>query len=86
MTAVQALINKFTAGLINPLITLLFAVATLIFVWGIISYVVGSQGEPAKLQKGKQVMIWGIVGMFVMASAFGIVRLLCDFFGTSPCI
>src|SRR3989338_4327314 len=36
----------------------------------------------AKLDKGKKIMFWGIIGMFIMASAWGIVRILCNFFET----
>lgn len=86
-SAIQDLINKITLGLLNPIIKLLFAIATVMFIWGVVNYVIGSQGDDTKLKKGKQTIIWGLVGMFVMASAFGIVNLLCDFFGiTTMCV
>jgi len=80
MNAIQGLLKKIETGILNPLISLLFVLATVVFLWGIIQYVIGSQGDEKKLQQGKQAMIWGIVGLFIMASAWGIVRLLCDFF------
>lgn len=79
---VKGLINLITSEIINPLIILLFAVASMMFAWGIVRYVLGGQGSDQKTTQGKNAMLWGIIGMFVMASAWGIVSLLCEFFGT----
>lgn len=81
MTVTQ-LINNITTQVLNPLITLLFAVATMMFAWGIVQYVLGGQGSDQKMTQAKNAMLWGIIGMFVMASAWGIVRILCKFFET----
>ncbi|MBI2056499.1 MAG: hypothetical protein HYT37_03945 [Candidatus Sungbacteria bacterium] len=81
-TTVDSLVNAIIVGLLSPAIKFLFVLATVIFLYGVITYVVGSQGSDAKLDKGKKVMQWGIVGMFIMASAWGIVKVLCDFFGS----
>ena len=79
---VGQLISNITNQVLNPLIILLFAVATMMFAWGIIQYVLGGQGSDQKMTQAKNAMLWGIIGMFIMASAWGIVSLLCDFFGT----
>lgn len=78
------LLKKIQTGILNPFIAFLFVLATAVFLWGVIQYVIGSQGDQKKLDQGKQVMVWGIIGMFIMASAWGIVKLLCDFFKTCP--
>ncbi|MEK7541259.1 MAG: pilin [Patescibacteria group bacterium] len=81
MTVTQ-LINDITTKIFNPLIILLFAVATMMFAWGIVQYVLGGQGSDQKMTQAKNAMLWGIIGMFVMASAWGIVAILCKFFDT----
>lgn len=81
---VTDLINKITTQVFNPLIVLLFALATMLFAWGVVQYILGSQGSEEQVTRGKRVMFWGIIGMFIMASAWGIVNLLCDFFQTCP--
>ena len=82
MTA-HDLIAKITSQILNPLIVLLFALATVLFGWGVVRYIMGSQGgSDATVTKAKDIMVWGIIGMFIMASAWGVVYLLCDFFGT----
>lgn len=76
------LINKIITVVLTPAITLLFSLATVLFLWGVINYVIGSQGNQTKLEQGKKVMVWGIIGMAIMVSAWGIVGILCRFFGT----
>ena len=57
-------------GLVNTAIPILIGVAVIIFFWGLIQYIRKPE-EP----KGKQVMIAGLVGLFIMVSVWGIVRL-----------
>ena len=79
---IKTLLDKIQTEILNPLIQLLFVAATAIFLWGVIQYVIGSKGNEQQVQKGKQVMLWGIIGMFIMVSAWGIIKILCNFFGT----
>ena len=84
---IQSIVNKITTEVLNPLIVLLFAVATAVFVWGIVMYVIGGAGSAQKVETARRVIVYGIIGMFIMAFAWGIVRILCNFFGaTTPCI
>ncbi len=75
---IKQIIEKITTQIINPTIYLLFGVATIVFVYGIVLYII-SAGQ-GKTETGKKIMLGGIVGLFVMASAYGIVKILCDFF------
>lgn len=79
---VEGIVAKFQNEILIPIISLLFVLATVFFLWGVMLYVVGSRGDPARLEKGKKVVLWGIVGMAIMASAWGVVRLICNYFGT----
>ena len=76
------LIIKIQTEILNPLIGLLFVLATVVFMWGVIVYVIGGRGSDEDVSRGKKIMFYGIIGMAVMASAWGIVQLLCDFFTT----
>ena len=79
--SIQEIIEKITKELINPTIYLLFSAATAVFVYGIVLYIY-SAGEGGT-SKGKNIMLYGIIGLFVMASALGIVKILCNFFGNT---
>lgn len=76
----QDVINYFTCILNNSIIPLIFALALVIFVWGVVQYVINS-GEEAKKEKGRQFMIWGIIGLAVMVSVWGLVNILGNTFG-----
>jgi TRAP-type C4-dicarboxylate transport system permease small subunit len=69
-------------NILNIVIGLLFVLVTLYFIWGIVKYVTAA-GDEAKIKDGKRHMIWGIIGMVVMAGAWGIVRIVLDYFGVS---
>ena len=78
---IDQIINKITTQILNPVIVLLFTLATIFFIWGVIQYVIGSQGATGKLEKAKSAILYGIIGMFIMASAWAIVGVLQNFFG-----
>jgi hypothetical protein len=81
MTIVPFL-NKINALILNPLIILAFAVALLVFFWGIVQFI-NSETSDAKRGEGKNKIIYGLVGMFIMISAYGIIRLILNTFGLS---
>lgn len=66
--------------IINPLILLLFSLAALLFAWGILQFVARSSNEEAR-EIGRQHMLYGLLGMFIMVAVFGIIRLLLNTFG-----
>lgn len=57
------------------LIPLVFAVAFLVFIWGVYQYFIQKGGDDDR-QKGKEYMLWGIVAFFIMVSVWGLVNLL----------
>jgi len=63
---------------LNSILIIAFALLTLYFVWGVVQYVMAG-GDEEKLAKGKQHMIWGIIGMAVAAGAWGIVNLILTY-------
>ena len=77
------LLHNISKEILNPLILFLFAVAFLVFVWGIFRFIYNS-GDDTEQEEGKKAMMWGIIGMFVMVSVGGIIRLVLDTFNISP--
>lgn len=76
-TDVNKLIEA-VGGVINLLIPLVFALALLYFFWGLSKFILGG-GEDK--EKGKNIMIWGIVALFIMASVWGIINFIEDALG-----
>jgi len=66
-------------GILQPIVPLLIGLAVVIFIYGVITLIFSEGGE--KKEEGKQFMIWGIVGFFVMISMWGLVAILTNTFG-----
>ncbi|HYF12823.1 MAG TPA: hypothetical protein VD928_00795 [Candidatus Paceibacterota bacterium] len=60
----------FAGNTLNMLIPVLIALALVVFFWGLIVYIF--KKDPAT---GRQVMIAGLVALFIMVSVWGIIRL-----------
>ena len=63
--------------------------ALIVFVWGLIEFLWGlSKGQPDKDGKGKQHMLWGIVGLVIMTGSLALIQVieqtLRSFGGTFP--
>jgi succinate dehydrogenase/fumarate reductase cytochrome b subunit len=80
MQAAEQLLNKFVDYIINPLILVIFAAGFFMFVWGLVQFII-DLGEGAHREEGIEHMKWGIVGMLVMVSVYGIIALLSNTFG-----
>ena len=74
------LLNFGTCLINNSVIPLIVALAVAMFMWGVVQYVINSD-EEAKKEKGKQFMIWGIIGLVVMVGVWGLVKILGSTFG-----
>ncbi|MBI2122354.1 MAG: hypothetical protein HYT98_04500 [Candidatus Sungbacteria bacterium] len=62
----------------NLIIALLFILATLVFLFGLVKFI-ASADDPAARSKSHGLMLWGIVGMAVMAAAWGLAYLLVTY-------
>jgi hypothetical protein len=80
---IDTLLPSIFQNFVSPVIALLFALAVLLFLWGIAEFIRDAGSEDGRT-KGKQNMIWGIVGIFIMVSVFGIIRVIENTIGTNP--
>ncbi len=79
-TTLGDLMTYVTCLISNSVIPLIVSLAIAMFTWGVAQYVINSD-EESKKQKGKQFMIWGIIGLAVMFSVWGLVRIVGQTFG-----
>lgn len=76
----EGIVDVIKTDILNPLITFLIAVATVVFMWGVIQFVIHA-GEDTDRQQGIRHIIYGIVGIVIMVSAWGIINLIdCSLF------
>jgi len=77
---IKTLLAKIAAAILNPLIILAFAIAFVVFLWGVFTFI-ASEAADTKREEGKKKIIWGLFGMFIMFSAYGLIRLILGTFG-----
>lgn len=69
-------------GYIQQIVVVIFAMSVLVIIWGIFRYIFLAQGDEKQIAESKNIMFWGIVGLFVMVSVWGLVRVVQNtFFG-----
>ncbi len=74
------MVTKLENVILFPLMTLMMAVALLFFLWGCYEYVLGADSEESQTE-GKKHMLYGIIGLLVMVSAYGILKIATATFG-----
>jgi NADH:ubiquinone oxidoreductase subunit 2 (subunit N) len=78
--------GNFVINLINNvLVPVLFSIAFIVFLWGAFqTFILGANSDETK-EKGRDLMIWSLIGFFVMISIWGLVNILTGSvtFGTS---
>lgn len=72
-------VQQLNQVIFNPLIALMFAVAIVVFTWGLFGFVANAN-DVERREQGKRHMLWGVIGLFVMVGVFGIIRILLNTF------
>ena len=78
ITTIQGLLCKFNE-LLSAVLPVLIALGVVFFVWGVITYVVSGDEEAKK--KGRDRMIYGIIGLVVIVGMWGLVKIVTNTFG-----
>ena len=74
------MVNKVVFYVVNPAIYVMFSFGVLVFVYGIVEFLREMQ-KGGDTVEGKQHMLWGFIGMFIMVGVFGIMHLISNTFG-----
>jgi hypothetical protein len=76
---IKGLLNA-VKDLVKSAIPLAYGLCILFFFWGVGRFIL-SAGDQNELKKSKGIIIYGIIGIFVVSSVFGIVALLQSILG-----
>ena len=68
----------------TALIPLIFAGAFMFFLWGVMRFIMAT--DSTKREEGKKNIIWGLVGLFVMVSMWGIIKIFTTLFGVETVV
>jgi hypothetical protein len=72
------LANNVTNNVFSTVANILIASAFILFFYGGVMFILGrvtGKGDMADLEKGRKFMLWGLIAIFVMVSAYGIVKM-----------
>jgi hypothetical protein len=83
--SIQEIAGTFLAFLDDAVIPLIIGFAVIFFLWGVAKFVKAA-GDPKARGEGQQLMLWGIVGLAVMLSVWGLVAIITSTFGFDPVV
>ncbi len=84
----KLLVYRISDYILNPLIKLGFVVALVIFLWGVVDYIRDKNSgfifdkDGKKSGDGASRIVWGLIGLFVMVSAYGILNMIKGLLGS----
>lgn len=79
----RGFLARLNDAILYPLITLMLAIALVVFLWGCFDFIRGAS-EPSVRTQGRKHILWGIIGMLVMVSAYSILTIAAGTFGCDP--
>lgn len=66
--------------IVYPLIALMMTIALVVFLWGSFEFIANA-GNPGKREEGRKHILWGMIGMLIMISAYAILTIAAGTFG-----
>lgn len=63
--------------IINALVPFLIAVAVLVFIFGVVTYITAA-GDETKVAAGRKYVLYGILGLVVIVAVWGFVNLILN--------
>lgn len=78
----KGVLQKIEDVILFPLISLMIAVAVLVFLWGVLQYILGADNDTAR-SDGRKHMMYGVIGFLVMVSAYAILNIAANTFGVT---
>lgn len=90
MKTISGAITNIISFINDVLVPLVFAVAFIVFLYGVARYFIAGAADPEKRKNGRDIIIYSVVGFAVMMSVWGLVNLVKNSFGfdsnARPCL
>lgn len=71
------IVGAIISNIVQPLIQLMFVIAIVVFIWGVVEMIISASNEEAR-STGTKHMMWGLIGLFIMFSVYGILNLIVN--------
>ena len=72
-------LGKVVTEIVNPLILLLVGAAFVVFIWGAFVFIKEAGNETERI-KGRNGILWGLVGLVIIFGAYGIINIALSTF------
>jgi ABC-type dipeptide/oligopeptide/nickel transport system permease subunit len=83
-SSADAMVNEIMPRIIDnivmPIVQFIFALATIYFIYGLFVFFTGS-ADATKRKQGQDHILWGVIGIFIMISVYGIIRFVASSVG-----
>lgn len=80
MAVAKDFVDNINQIILFPTITLLSAVALLVFLWGAFEYFMNATNDTER-QRGSRHMLFGVIGLVIMVSVWAILTVAANSFG-----
>jgi uncharacterized membrane protein len=70
----------YMSGIVGALVPIASTLAVVFFFWGLAKFILNS-GDEEKRKEGKDIMIWGILALFVLVTIYGIIGFMQETLG-----
>ncbi len=81
LNGIRDFVNNIVSFMNGTLVPLIFAIAFLVFLWGMFKTFILGGSDEEKQAEGKSLMMYAIAGFVIMVSLWGIVNLVARGFG-----
>ncbi len=76
----EELLQRIIDYIIDPALRVVFTLGLFLFIWGIVEFLWGVK-DGKNTEQGKNHIIYGLLGMLIMVSVYGIIALIVNSFG-----
>ena len=83
MAQLEIFLGGVVREIINPIMLLLSAGAFVVFLWGVMKFIMNAGDETAR-SEGKKTIMWGLVGLVIIFGAYGLINVAAATFGLDP--
>jgi hypothetical protein len=90
MKKLAEIISSFIDFINGVLVPLVFAIALIVFLFGVFRFFIAGADNPEKRKNGTSLILYSIIGFAIMVSVWGLVNLVVGTFGfdntSRPCL
>jgi len=77
-------VDSLIVGANSVIVPVLLALAVAAFVWGVLKYFFLHPDSEEGRRQGREFILWGLLGMVLLFSVWGVVYILLDILGIAP--